>query len=532
MLALLIIQNTGIPVNLDKCQKTLRDFKLKSIDYLQQAVDIITPMWDVRLGEFNINSPKDKSAILFGGKYTLKERVEDGTFKNGNIKYKSIDSEVAICGFKVPTSVTEESKIKGRYQTGNDIIEKIYRTSKNPILIEYCHLQKLAMNYGKMCNTYLEPFLNLSINGLLYPNYNNTNMITSRISCSKPNLQNVPSKGEMLSPIQGLFEAPDGWIACSADYSQLEIYVSAYLSKDTKLTNDLLSGIDFHIKRLSYAEDLPYEEVYDKCKVKKLPEWDLKRSKAKIISYRKAYGGGISSLAKAAELPEEVVKIIFEKEDIEYPQIAIFNKSVMEDVMKSSTLSKGIHIPASKKLGGKDSKQFICGAELLPIISANGDIRFDREEYRKIGYYKCITGKRYCFEELGRDTRYGLKRGYSSTQTKNYHIQGTASDVQASSSAALIQLLLKNPDKVKMINEIHDSKWFLIKEEYLDMIIPIIRDKMENVPDNFKKFLKVEMPFKIPVDFKIGKNFAEMQPFKESIACPDENVYNKIRSNN
>ncbi len=533
MLCLLIVQNTGIPVNIVSCEKTLRDFKLKAIDYLAQATEIVKPMWDERLGNFNVNSPKDKSAILFGGTYIIKVKEEDGNFKNGNRKFKTVPHEIKIKGFGVPTYITTEGAKKGQYATGADIVEKIYHQSKNKTLIRYCELQRLSMTYNKMCSTYLEPFLQLSIDGLLYPNYNNTMTITSRLSSSKPNLQNVPSKGEMLLPIQGQLVAPEGWVCVSADYSQLEIYVSAYLANDPNLTHDLLNGVDFHVKRLSYAEDMSYNDVYELCKIKKLPEWDAKRTKAKTISYQKAYGASPQSLAITTGLSQELIKKIFEKEDIEYPQVALFNKSVMDQVIGSKTPSLAINIPAAKKRGGKDSKQFIAGMELLPILDNEGNTRFDRAEYRNVGYYRAITGKRYSFEEVGRDGRNGITRGFSTTQTKNYHIQGTASDVQATSSAAILPLIIKHPDKIKMVNEIHDSKWFLIKREYFAQMIPIIRELMENVPKNFENQLKVRMPFRIPVDFKIGLNFAEMMPLTEwkhpldSLECNNSIKYNE-----
>ncbi len=514
MLTLTNVMNTGITVDLKKCEKTLREFKLKSLTYLEEATNLISSMWDKRLGTFNVNSPKDKSAILFGGDYIIKKRVEDGLYKNGNPKFKTIEEEVHINGFGLPIGLSTSGAKAGQYATGADIIEKIYQQSKNERAKEYCRLQKLAMTYNKMCSTYLEPFLELSIDGKLYPNYNNTMTITSRLSSSKPNLQNIPSKGDMLLPIQGQLIAPEGWVCVSADYSQLEIYVSAYLANDPQLTRDLLEGVDFHVKRLSYAENKPYSDIYRLCKIDRIPAWESKRTAAKTISYQKAYGASPKSLAKTTGIDESIIKRIFEQEDIEYPQVALFNKSVMEQVNASKELSLAKHLPKLKKGGGKEGKKFICGMELLPIINGD-DIRYDADEYRNVGYYTAVTGKRYSFEEIGRiDFRGNLKRGFSTTQTKNYHVQGTASDVQAASSAALLPLLLKNTDKVRMVNEIHDSKWFIVKKEYLGKVLPIIKRVMEDVPGNFKKYLNVDMPFKIPVDFEVGVNFAETESYE------------------
>ncbi len=347
-MSLILAAISGIPINRELCETTLRDFKLKAVDSLLKASEIVKPLWDDRLGTFNINSPKDKSAILFGGTYQIKVKEENGYYKNGKIKYKNVLQPLEIKGFGLnPILYSTQTAFDGRYQTGADIIKNIKNACKNETIIQYCSLQHDAMNYNKMCSTYLEPFLNKSINDLLYPNFNNCMTITGRLSSSNPNLQNCPSKGEMGEFIQEILYAPEGWVCVSCDYSQLEIYVQAFLANDPALTNDLLSGVDFHVKRLAYAENKSYDEVYKLCKVDKLPEWDLKRSKAKVVSYQKAYGASPEKLSKTTGIALEDVKRIFEQEDIEYPNVALFNKNVMEQVVSSKQLSRSIDLPAN-----------------------------------------------------------------------------------------------------------------------------------------------------------------------------------------
>lgn len=511
LLALINIMNTGITVDTASCEKTLQEFKLNSIKYLNEAINLVKPMWDERLGDFNINSPKDKSAILFGGTYTIKQKVQDGYFKNGNPKYIQKPEKIYIKGFGVPSFLSEQGKTSGQWATGGDVLTKISLMSKNPQLQKYCELQKLAMNYGKMCSTYLEPFLNLSVNGLLYPTYNTCLTITSRLSSSNPNLQNVPSKGDMKHHIQGQLTAPEGFTCVSIDYSQLEVWVLGYLSQDKKLIEDLVVGIDFHIKRLAYAENLTYEQVYDLCKIKKIAGWDEKRSQAKTVSYQKAYGAGIKKIAAHSGLSEEDVKTIFDKEDIEYFGVKRFNDHVFNQVEINKEPSLDIHIPAAMKRPGKNSKKFLGQYELLPVMQENGTTMIKNDLFRNVGYYQTVTGKRYSFEEFAQNRNEKLRISFSPTQTKNYHIQGTASDIQAASTAALLTFLLNNKDYVRMVNEIHDSKWFVVKTDGLSKIIPILRDTMENIPKHFKEFLNIDMPFRIPVEIKIGKNFADME---------------------
>lgn len=516
MFALVLTMSTGILVDLENTEKTLRAFKLKSNALLEEASHVIKDYWsDERLPPFNILSPAHKSALLFGGYIKCRVRKLIGKFKDGRDKYRYEDELVNVQGFNLDLSHTSKSKINGRFVTDANVILSIAENSENEVAKKYCKLQKQAMNFKKMCSTYLEPFLKYSIDGLLFPQFNNTSTATGRLSSSQPNLQNVPSKGEISKYIQGQLIAPDGWICCSIDFSQLEIYIVAWLSGDKKLTTDLLSGIDFHVKRLAYAEDMTYEEVYKLCKIDQLSEWDLKRTKAKTISYQKAYGASPKSLAKSTGVPEDVIKLIFEKEDIEYPDVARFNKNVEETVYNHQELALAIDLPKSRKGITKNGRRFMAGVEVLPIVSDNGDYVYNPEETRNIGYYREITGKRYAFEEYGRyDRNNKLKRNFSYTQIMNYEVQGSAADVVGAVSFELSKYVLRNQEKVKMVSQIHDSVWFYVKEDCKDRVITDLINIMEDVPSIFLKEMGLKIPFKFKVDAEIGENFSDMKPYK------------------
>lgn len=517
MLGLVNTSTSGLKVDMIKCEKTLRAMKLKSLELLEQSEAIVSKFWDnPKLPKFNVQSPTHKSALLFGGEIKVKVKYDDGFYKNGNPKTKTVEEHIPVVGFKLPIVFTSPSEVKGRYRTGAEIIDKIYSHTKDPVVKEYCTLQRKAMNLEKMCSTYLEPFLKLSINGYLYPNYNNTATSTGRLSSSKPNLQNIPSKGGIEKYIKNQFIAPEGYICGSIDYCQLEIYIQALVTKDQSLTNDLLSGVDFHILRLSYAEDMDYQDVYKLCKIDKLPEWELKRSRAKTISYQKAYGAAPKKLALSTGLDEEVIKKIFIKEDLSYPQVKEVNDKIAEEVAQNKELSMSRSIPQYQKGFTKYSKRFKGGIELLPIINANMETEYFEEECRHIGYYKSITGKRYAFEEFGMYDRLGrIKRGFKPTQIKNYPQQGGAADVVAAATAEIFKYILTLEDNdVLMINQVHDSIEFYVKEETKHLTLPKLKSIMEDVPSLFKKYLEVEVPFKFKCDVKIGENFYDMKEYK------------------
>lgn len=520
LLSLVKCTTTGIEVDKIKCEKTLREFNLKEIELLQKAQQLVKPYWtDPRLPEFNISSNDHKSVMLFGGTIKCKFKRQAGLYKNGNPKFKTIEELVQVGGLGLSTEFTTEAKKEGFYKTGVEVVTKILKNSDNETAIKFCKLQQAAANLKKMASTYLEAFLKLNIGGRLLPNFNVCATATSRLSSSKPNLQNVPSKGKMAKAIQGCFVAPMGWKCVQIDFSQLEIYVTAWLSGDEAMTKDLLGGIDFHCLRLSWAasmsEGKTYEEIYDLAKVQEVPEWALKRSKAKTISYQKAYGAGANKLAESTGLHIDDVKELLAKEDSIYYRVKAFNDHVAQCVQASAEPSLSKHIPRALKKGGIHGKRFNKdGYELLPIKFGDKNI-FNNDDYRSVGYYQSITGKRYAFEEYAKIDKNGeTRRSFSPTQTKNYQIQGTAADIQAVTTAALLPLLLKHDDKVQFVNEIHDSKWFYVKEEYIDLIIPKLCGIMESTPRLFKHYLGIEMPFHVPVDAEYGNDFANMETYK------------------
>lgn len=518
MLGLVETMTNGIQIDMLRTEKTLKAFRLKSLEYLQQSEIIIKEYWNhPLLPSFNVMSPTHKSALLFGGVIKCKVREDQGFYKNGNPKSKIIEHEINIEGFKLPTQLTSPSEVKGRFKTGADIIDKISEFTTNPIIKQYCKLQQYSMNMEKMCSTYLEPFLNLSINGILYPQYNNCATTTGRLSSSKPNLQNIPSKGGIEKYIKSLFIAPEEYICVSIDYSMLEIYIQALVTNDTNLIKDLLNGIDFHILRLSYAEDKPYDEVYKLCKIDKVDGWDLKRAKAKTISYQKAYGASPKKLALSTGINEEVIKKIFQKEDETYPGVKYFNDMITEEIQQNAQLSKSIDIPKFRKGNTKYSKRFIGGIEQLPVMKTNLNADYYDEEFRHIGYHKSLTGKQYAFEEVANYDRNGnIRKGFSPTQIKNYPQQGGAADIVAMATAEVFKYILSlQNNEVKMINQVHDSLEFYIKKDTENLHIPAIKSIMEDVPALFYKYLAIKAPFKFKVEIKTGKDFYNLEEYKK-----------------
>lgn len=576
MLALVWVSMSGIKVDKDYTQKTLREFSLKSLEIQEEMQQYLDKYWNnPKLPDFKPKSTDHKSALIFGGPVKCTYKVDDGwtktpthfeaikegkttcydkitDLKNGypehkkqitegfkkankiiageftfkkvfKRKFKNVTEMVHIDGFKCPEELRKETKKENVYKTGKDFVDQLNKNYPDLEITKYVALQQDYALYEKMTSTYLSTFLTKSINGHLYPKFNNTQTKTSRLSSSNPNMQNAPSKGDMGKVIAKCFTAPEGWTAVQIDYSQLEIYCLGWESEDDKLLQDLANGICFHCLRLSWAPNLSegksYDEIYDLAKIQEVPEWVSKRSKAKTISYRKAYGGSAKSLAKATDLPEKEVEQLLGKEDAIYSGVKTHNDYIYQTVENNTYYCQADDLPKAMKGDGKNSRRFTPeGVELLPCRTSGmpkDDKTYFDDVYRMWGYYQSITGKMYAFEQEGFIDKSGrLHISFSPTQTKNYQIQGMAADAQASTTAELLKYLIKHQDSVKMINEIHDSKWFYIRIDKLDLHIKNIQSIMESVPEIFKRRFNVDLPLRVPVDVETGPNFAQLSKYK------------------
>ncbi len=515
LLSIINMTVTGIQIDVTQTEKTLTEFNIKHLEYLEQAQEILKKYWtDPRLPIFNINSPDHKSAVLFGGAITVSEMQEVGHFKNGNVRYKKTPVSIQVEGFGVNPCLSIPSKKEGLYSTDDSVMKRIAEETTSYELQEYCRLQKQAMMYKKAAKTYCQAFIDLNVDGKIHANYNNTLTATSRLSSNSPNLQNISKRNEFGAILHRLFIAPPGWKCVSIDFSQLEIWVLAWLSKDEKLTQDLLKGVDLHIVRLQYVfPEKTYEELYQLCKGENKEEyWEKQRGNAKTLSYQKAYGAQAKKIAESTGMDLETVELIMQKEDEMYTGAAALTKRVQESIKNTATISKAADIPASQKKG-KAGSRIVNDVEMLPIFDKSGDVSYTDKDVRQVGYWKSPTGKKYSFMDSGRYYKGQLKRGFSFTQPKNYPMQGSASDIQAITSAALLKALISKPDVIKMVNEVHDSKWMYIKEDKLDVVLKWLKETIENVPNLMKDRFGIDVPLKFPIDISVGPNFSDMETY-------------------
>ena len=82
--------------------------------------------------------------------------------------------------------------------------------------------------------------------GRVHTTYAQAVAITGRLASNNPNLQNIPIRTAEGRRVRRAFTAQQGSVIVSADYSQIELRIMAYLSGDKTLIAAFQNGEDVH----------------------------------------------------------------------------------------------------------------------------------------------------------------------------------------------------------------------------------------------------------------------------------------------
>ena len=159
--------------------------------------------------QFNINSPKQLSVILF-------EKLKLPVVK------------------KTKTGYSTDVSVLGQLALKHKLPEQV---------LSYRQLAKLKSTYVDAL-----PGEIFKKTGRVHTSFNQTVAATGRLSSSNPNLQNIPIRSDMGKEIRKAFTAEEDNMLLSADYSQIELRILAHLSKDKALKRAFDKGEDVHAR--------------------------------------------------------------------------------------------------------------------------------------------------------------------------------------------------------------------------------------------------------------------------------------------
>lgn len=208
----------------------------------QNIQELETRIYDEAGRSFNINSPKQLGEILF----------ED-------------------MGIPYP----KKPKGKNKYSTAADVLEKLQ--DEYEVVADVLQYRKAT----KLKSTYIDGLLTLiGTDGKIHPHFNQTVAATGRLSCTEPNLQNIPIRDDYGRKIRKAFvvSEPEN-VLVGADYSQIELRLMAALAEDPVLIEAFRDGTDIHSLTASRVFDIPLDQVTP-----------LDRSRAKAVNFGVIYG--------------------------------------------------------------------------------------------------------------------------------------------------------------------------------------------------------------------------------------------------
>lgn len=323
---------------------------------------------------------------------------------------------------------------------------------------------------------------------LVHHSLNHTSTVTTRLSSTSPNMQNLPRKEK--SKVKRMFVSRyEGGFMLEIDYSQLEVVVQGLLSRDPNLIRDLLQKIDFHCKRVSLKEGCTYEEALLWCKDEDHPkyaEWQPKRTAAKEFSFQRAYGAGAEGISASTGIPLEDVKAMIVAEDKEYAGVSRYNEAVAAEVNKTSE-------PFRDKDRGW--RPFRRGTYTAPTGTMYGFRTYDAPAYLK---------------------KRGIEDSYMPTELKNYPIQGTGGEIVQLILGLLWRVFVSTDNfggKAVLVNTVHDCYWIDCHPDVLHEVKDRAMAIIENVPAYLKHFFGIDCPVPFPAEAEYGSNMYDLHNF-------------------
>lgn len=428
----------------------------------------------------------------------------------GEIKTKYQDFYYTFKGYTEPKEEWATKNVDGNgapvYQTNSDVITEI-SIRDIPFLKTLSKKQALDKEIGTYYLRYDEKkkeYVGMLTcvqpsDHMLHHKLNHTSTVTTRLSSSDPNLQNLP-RGDK-SEVKAMFVSRFGDDGCmiEADYSQLEVVVQGVLSGDTALCTSLRNRVDFHCMRVAAKfkktrPEVTYEYALDWCKNEDHPDYKAgkkERTKCKIFSFQLAYGAGAPTIAAETGMSLQETQDLIEVENELFPGVVEFNAKVETAVKKSS--------------------------EPFQAVGNDGQWKTFRR-----GFWQAPTGTMYGFrtyEAQAWQAKRGITDSFSPPEMKNYPIQGTGGEVVQGILGLLWRHFISTnfyDGKAFLVNTVHDCVWVDCHVSVRDQVAADMKRIMESIPEyyNNRYNMSIDVPF--PVEVEYGANMNNLTHWKEA----------------
>lgn len=322
-----------------------------------------------------------------------------------------------------------------------------------PILLERARLQKMSTFFAAYNNI-------LDENDRIRTTFKLAGTVTGRLSSGKADEDKITgAKGDMRGVnlqqvprdpmVRGLFGAAEGWDFVEADFSQVELRVVTFISREARMLHLYQTGQDIHRITASVTLGVPMDQVTKDD-----------RKKAKAVNFGFVYGMGARKFVQTAFEKYELHFTLDEAEAIrkafftEYRGLLAWHarqrRLVNDHARVVSPLGRIRHLP--------------------DIRSGDSGVRHEAER-----------------------------------QAINSPVQAFASDMTQLSMILIDQQFREQGIKAHILGSVHDALLFEIKKKHTARALPIIKDTMENLP--MKRLFGIHLDVPIISDLKWGTHW-------------------------
>jgi DNA polymerase-1 len=250
----------------------------------------------------------------------------------------------------------------------------------------------------------------------VHTSFNQTRTATGRLSSNKPNLQNIPVRGEVGREIRQAFVAPPGSYLLAGDYSQIDLRALAHLSRDVGLMRAFSRDEDIHTATASQLFDVDASGVKP----------DMRRL-AKTVNFGVIYGMSDYGLEQATELSRQ------------------------------------------------EAAQFITSYfEKYPGV--RGYLESTKKQARELGYVQTLLGRKRFIPEIKSSNR--QVREAAERMAINMPVQGTSADIIKVAMVNLYREMVKRRLKSKMLLQVHDELIFEVPQEEMEIMRRLVPQVM------------------------------------------------------
>lgn len=323
------------------------------------------------------------------------------------------------------------------------------------------------VKWQKMNSSFINPYLELTTpDSRIKTVFKLSGTVTGRLASGKQDLDKVVGAKKVRGVniqqvprdplIRGLFGAAPGWTFIEADYSQIELRLAAFIANEPTMLALYAAGEDIHMATAMKMTGKPASQVTSE-----------ERKKAKAVNFGFLYGMG------AAMFVDQAWK----------------NYGLRVTMAEAQAFRKAFF------------------AQFPELLRWHGR---QRRLVRKFHRVETPIGRVRHLPDITSPDRSVANE--AERQAINSPVQGLGSDMCLTALVILDREFRRRNLRASVIGTVHDAINSECPDDELDIVLPLIKNTMENLP--LKKLYDLDLTVPIVADVKVGARWGKTEEWK------------------